>query len=151
MTEDGVVFRSINIDDFKVIKSLHEDFFPIRYSDSYYIDVCKGRSRSGELFTRVAVSQVNNEIVGFVIAQIQQLDLCEDKDLFRIASTARKICYILTLGMKETHRRFGLGTKLINLCTEYSKFFLDCGAVSILNLEFLSLSNVPYKQTSLKF
>lgn len=36
------MFRSIEEKDFEIIKKLHEEFFPVRYSDQFYVDACKG-------------------------------------------------------------------------------------------------------------
>ena len=38
--ETVVSFRSVIEDDFVQLKSLHELLFPVRYSDSFYKDVC---------------------------------------------------------------------------------------------------------------
>lgn len=37
---DTVEFRSVIEEDFAQIKKLHEDLFPVRYSDNFYSDVC---------------------------------------------------------------------------------------------------------------
>jgi ribosomal protein S18 acetylase RimI-like enzyme len=127
----NVKFREIIDDDFDVLKSLHEEFFPVRYADSFYKEVCEHRGvNGGTLFTRVALSASNNEVIGFVIAQLFPMNECDDKDLFTFGYEAKSVCYILTLGLKKDYRRIGLGSKLISFCIDYSCSNPYCGAVS---------------------
>lgn len=50
---NDLVYRPVTEDDFAQLKCLHEEFFPVRYSDNFYKDVCAGRGlNGGQLFTR---------------------------------------------------------------------------------------------------
>jgi GNAT superfamily N-acetyltransferase len=137
---DGVVYRSVLSDDFAEIKRLHEEFFPVQYSDQFYVDACNGKGmRGGSLYSTVAVHQ--RRIVGFALAQLLPYpEQTEDKDLFPdYQFTPTYACYILTLGIVDEFRRLGLGTALIRNCEDHAKTFEDCGAV-MCNLQYNSMS-----------
>lgn len=125
-------FRKINEYDFDAIKALHEEFFPVRYSDKFYRDVCRGVGLSrGELFSSIAT--VNGRMVGFILAQLLKYpSQSEDKDLFSYENNPSSVCYILTLGIKEEYRRSGAGTNLIMHSINYAIAQKNCGAVSFL-------------------
>jgi len=130
---DSMVYRSVLSDDFEEIKRLHEAFFPVRYSDQFYVDTCNGKGmRGGSLYSTVAVHQ--SRIVGFALAQLLPYpEQTEDKDLFpgcHQYNTPSYACYILTLGIVDEFRRLGLGTALICNCENYAKTFENCGAVT---------------------
>lgn len=128
---DGVVYRSVLSDDFEEIKRLHEEFFPVQYSDQFYVDACNGKGmRGGSLYSTVAIHQ--SRIVGFALAQLLPYpEHTEDKDLFPdYQFTPTYACYILTLGIVDEFRRLGLGTVLIRNCEDHAKTFEDCGAVT---------------------
>ena len=49
--EEEFEYRVIQPGDYETIKSLHEEFFPVRYSDKFFRDACVGIGfRGGELF-----------------------------------------------------------------------------------------------------
>ena len=124
-----IKFREIHPDDFDQIKKLHEELFPVRYSDSFYTDACQKRGiNGGQLFTSIAVDS-DNIIIGFIFAQFIDTKECEHSDIFRRNSKATELCYILTLGLKTTHRRSKLGSKLVTHCVDYAKGNLACGAL----------------------
>ena len=128
---DGVDYRCVQRDDMEEIKLLHETFFPVRYSDQFYVDTCNGKGmHGGKLFSTVAVHQCR--IVGFALAQLLPYpDKTEDKELFPdLKHTPKYACYILTLGIVDEFRRLGLGTILIRHCEDHAKTFEDCGAVT---------------------
>lgn len=125
---EPILFRQIQESDFDQIKALHEDFFPVRYADSFYVDSCKGLGVHGApLFTSIAVGNSGN-IVGFIFAQFIHVDECEHVLLDRNCSVS-EVCYILTLGLKQSHRRTGLGSQLVANCISHAKQNQECGAV----------------------
>ena len=125
----NIVFRSIQEDDFQQIKDLHEEFFPVKYADSFYINICQGKGPNGaKIFSSIAL--VAGEIIGFVLAQLFRYPLdCEDRDLFAPNCNPTRVCYILTLGLKDQYRRSGLGSTFIKQCEEYASTNPLCGAV----------------------
>ena len=122
-------FRSIARDDYEQVKKLHEEFFPVRYSDKFFKEICTGKLRGGDLFSSMAIDSRTTSVIGFVLAQIVSASTLEDKDLFAQKTTDDKVCYILTIGLKETYRKSGLGSNLVRQCIHYSERFTACGAV----------------------
>mmetsp|Transcript_20959 Transcript_20959/g.35101 ORF Transcript_20959/g.35101 Transcript_20959/m.35101 type:complete len:312 (-) Transcript_20959:348-1283(-) len=141
-------FRPVRPSDFQAMKDLHDTFFPVKYSDKFYIDMCNGIGPNQEpLFTCIA--EIEGQVVGFVIAQIFKYPhRCEDANLFALECTiarlnsninrsssaaevggVKNVCYIMTLGLTEPYRRSGLGSKLIQQCEAYALSFVDCGAI----------------------
>lgn len=130
--EIEVIFRKIQPRDFLEIKTLHEEFFPVRYNDSFYVDACQGIGMNrGELYTDIVIDPNNNdEIVGFLFAQNFPLQgNSEGKELFEINTNATEACYIMTLGLKKQFRRSKIGSQLVANCIEYAKNSRNCGAV----------------------
>jgi len=79
---DGFAFRSIDPTDHDVIKALHEECFPVKYSDRFFRDACMGKGfRGGDLYTCLCVEQATQRVVGFIFAQIQTETEAEDKGL----------------------------------------------------------------------
>ncbi len=130
----GIFYREIVQADFQQIKDLHEKLFPVKYSDSFYHDVCNRKgTHNGVLYSKIAVSVSTGKIVGFILAQLFYVHAAEDRDLFAVSfSGPESVLYILTLGLDDNHRRTGLGTELVNLCIDHAKENTKCGAVSFL-------------------
>jgi ribosomal protein S18 acetylase RimI-like enzyme len=128
---DAITFRPIEPTDMDPIKALHEEFFPVKYSQDFYDNTCNGIGiNGGRLFSSLAINR-SGEIIGFALAQMFEYPKrCEDKDLFAFDCKATKVCYIITVGVVERIRKTGLGTTLIEHCVEYAKTDKECGAVS---------------------
>lgn len=83
----------------------------------------------------------SNEIVGFILAQMFSANNCPDSDLIQAPivsfgsseSDDDYVCYILTLGTKPSHRRTGLGSKLVDICVSCCKKTKICAAVSCIS------------------
>ena len=107
MEEESVslLFRSIEEKDYDVIKRLHEEFFPVRYSDTFYKDACKGIGINQMPLYSIVATTSDDEVVGFLLAQFLPTKYSEDKVIF---SYNRPIdqCYILTLGILSKYRRY---------------------------------------------
>jgi ribosomal protein S18 acetylase RimI-like enzyme len=128
-------YRVIQPGDYATIKSLHEEFFPVRYSDKFFRDACVGIGfRGGELFTCLCVHKASQEVVGFLLAQLLPEHENEDPGLLGSSSVASLhshslVCYILTLGVKDAQRRTGLGSVLLQRCITFAESNRHCGAV----------------------
>lgn len=129
----NINFRTIGVDDYDEIKRLHEEFFPVRYADSFYHDICVGKGLHGvSIFSNIAVCPQTGEMIGFIIGQFVPTYKCEDTDLFSSTLNTSQpdcVCYILTLGLVERYRRSGLGTRLVQSCYDYAERNSRCGAV----------------------
>ena len=104
----------------------------MRYADSFFHEVCNGTIKGGEVFSSIAVDVATNKIVGFILAQMQNVHQCEDQDLFSgYQRLDDKVLYILTIGVKSEHRRMGLASALVKQCIDLGSKSKDCGAVLI--------------------
>jgi len=126
---DSLLFRSIEEKDFDIIKKLHEEFFPVRYNDQFYIDACKGIGINHlPLYSLVATTKNDDEVVGFILAQFLPTKYSDDNIIFSY-NYPDDICYILTLGLSSKYRRYGIGSILVTKCIEYAITNKNCGAV----------------------
>lgn len=144
-TKPSVTFREIESSDFQVIKDLHEELFPVNYSDTFYQNTCDGIGiGGGKIYSSLAV--VSGQVVGFILAQMMLYpSKCEDKDLFSIDKQPKYVCYVLTLGLTKEYRRSGLGTTLIKRCEEFASMNWECGAVRLYSPFRIHSINLPYR------
>jgi ribosomal protein S18 acetylase RimI-like enzyme len=131
-TTYSISFRSLLPSDFESIKALHDELFPVKYSDYFYTESCAGRGMGGRpLYTSLAIC--NDAIVGFVLAQFVNIDSVEEKCLVATGTAASgaatDLCYILTIGVRSTFAKLGLATKLLSGCVEYARRNPTCAAV----------------------
>lgn len=125
---ESVVYRKIQPTDLIPLKALHEEFFPVQYSDSFYVDACQGIGiRNGPLFTSIAT--IGDEIIGFVLAQFIPYAECEDNSIVESSGRITHLCYILTLGVKRSHRRSGIASTLLEQVVNYARHNKGCGVV----------------------
>lgn len=128
-----LTFRSIEAEDKDRLKELHEEFFPVKYSDQFYDNASKGVGiKSLPLFSLIVLR--DDEVVGFLLSQFMPLDKSEDwesLDIYKDGKNAQDtdVMYILTIGCIPELRRSGLASKLVNMCVEYSTSNPKCGAV----------------------
>jgi ribosomal protein S18 acetylase RimI-like enzyme len=132
-------FRSVLPNDQADIIRLHEEFFPVRYSKSFYDDMINGIGIFGGRLCSIIVEKSSNEnnlekkeIIGFVFGQMLQYpSQCEDPDLFQSNESVKEVFYILTIGCSQPYRKIGLASHLIERCISYASQFPTCGGVSI--------------------
>jgi GNAT superfamily N-acetyltransferase len=135
-TFSDLVFRSVNPSDQDQLKAIHDDLFPVKYSDRFFTEAVNGRGlKGGELFTVMAVKvdamSGFETIVGFLMGQYLRSSNCDDAfDLFEGGQESREVFYILTLGLVRSYRRCGLGSDLVRRSVEHARRNSDCGAVS---------------------
>jgi ribosomal protein S18 acetylase RimI-like enzyme len=130
----NILIRSIEEQDFDSIKRIHEELFPVKYADSFYVDACKGIGLyKGVLFSRLAIE--DGKLVGFIFAQLLDYPRqCEDRDLFSIRrNQPSTVCYIMTIGVELAYRKSGLGSYLLKHCIDYASASEGCGAVRDIN------------------
>ena len=127
---DNIVYRKIQSTDLKSLKTLHEEFFPVQYSDSFYIDACQEKGiRNGPLFTLIAT--VNEEIIGFILAQFIPYSECEDSPTVESNNgfPITHLFYILTLGVTHQYRRSRVASTLLEHSVNFARRNKGCGAV----------------------
>ncbi|OQR97224.1 hypothetical protein ACHHYP_12310 [Achlya hypogyna] len=123
----ALVLRRLEPRDIPQLQALHEDWFPIRYNDSFYQNAGDGIWETGEpLFTQVAVDN-SGMLVGAVTAQLQRAEDAEDKALLQAPDGA--LMYILTLGARHDYRRRGIASVLLETCLREASASPHCGAL----------------------
>ncbi|EQC30002.1 hypothetical protein SDRG_12282 [Saprolegnia diclina VS20] len=126
-TPGSLVLRRLEPRDIPQLQALHEDWFPIRYNDSFYQNAGDGLWETGEpLFTQVAAEH-DEVLVGAVTAQIQRVEEAEDKALLQ--SGEGNLMYILTLGARQDYRRRGIASVLLETCIREAASSPQCGAL----------------------
>lgn len=163
-TLDNFEFRVIAPNDYDAIKALHEEFFPVRYSDHFFHQSCLSIGfKGGQLFTSLCVNKSTNQVIGFIFAQILPEYGCEDSGLLgnstpRSSSALKQeqhdspntssnyVCYILTVGLKPEYRRTGLGSELLRRCIAYAETNRYCGAVYLHVIESNPAAIAFYKK-----
>ena len=136
--------RSVQEKDHKVIKELHEEFFPVRYVDQFYDDAVLGKGIGGdELYTLLVIDSAGVDsvdcvgdnakageiIVGFLFGQFMHTNACEERSLFNAETMPAKIFYILTLGIRKEYRQTGLASSLVQMSYEYARQDRECGLI----------------------
>jgi len=129
-----ISYRSILPKDRNIVQKLHEEFFPVKYSASFYDNIIQEKGiHGGRLHSIMAVDE-NDEVIGFMLGQfLRYPDQCEDKNLFANPQP-QSLYYILTLGVSTQYRRYGVASALVQQSIEYSKASPTCGGVSIISI-----------------
>lgn len=140
-----IAFRELTARDIPQVRALHEEWFPIRYNQSFYDGAATGlwTETGGPMLARVAVELAapsspsaaavevpNAPILGVVTASTLPLSKVDDPEL--IAPDDRQhthVMYILTLGSRRSARRGGIASALIQQCLAHARAQSHCGAV----------------------
>jgi ribosomal protein S18 acetylase RimI-like enzyme len=130
---DAVVFREVRTDDVAELRTLHEQFFPVRYSEKFYEGACHGIGLRGlPLYSIIATKE--DRIVGFLLSQFLPLSVAEDRDAIDVFSESKKsddteVMYILTLGCIPKLRHLGIASAMIKMCESHCRNNPQCGAL----------------------
>lgn len=125
--------------DIDEVRVLHDELFPVSYSDKFYADLAIGIGpRNHSVHSLIAVQRDNDtkeSIAGFLFAQFEDIPSCEDADiLFPHDEKPKQMMYILTLGVRREYRRSGLGSKLLDMCIDKAVRESECGGVILIKL-----------------
>ncbi len=129
----GVAFRSVLECDLVELRTLHENFFPVRYSQKFYESACKGIGLRGlPLYSIIATKE--DRIVGFLLSQFLPLSQAEDRGVIDIFSKSKmtsetEVMYILTLGCVPEIRHLGLASTMVRMCEDHCLSSPRCGAI----------------------
>lgn len=134
-----LAFRALAARDIPQVRALHEEWFPIRYNQSFYEGAAQGTwmETGGPMLARVAVELAdgagevpNAPILGVVTASTLPLSKVDDPDLVAPDDSRHShVMYILTLGSRRSARRGGIATALIQQCLDHAHAQPECGAV----------------------
>ncbi|KAJ8600778.1 hypothetical protein CTAYLR_006091 [Chrysophaeum taylorii] len=115
-----VHFRPMRVSDLEEVRALHEEWFPVRYSYSFYDAAVRERmvGTNEPLFTLIAEVDEDDRrrIIGL------------PAPLFVENETSR-VMYVLTLGSHARYRRRGIARELLQRCIARAEAEPACGAV----------------------
>ncbi|XP_028100429.1 histone acetyltransferase MCC1-like [Camellia sinensis] len=127
-----ISYRRIRPSDLVLLEKIHCDLFPIRYESEFFHNVVNGH----DIVSWGAVdcsrpNGQNDELIGFVTARVVQAKDSEIEDLlsFDSSKSDQTLVYILTLGVVESYRNFGIATSLVREVINYASSILTCRAV----------------------
>ncbi|KAL6990336.1 N-terminal methionine N(alpha)-acetyltransferase NatF [Sarracenia purpurea var. burkii] len=116
-------YRPIRPSDLEVLEKIHCDLFPIRYESEFFHNVVNGHGIvSWGAVDRSRLNGQNDELIGFVTARVVLAKESDIEDLLRFDPTRsdQTLVYILTLGVVESYRNFGIATSLIGEVVKYA-------------------------------
>ncbi|KAI8008224.1 Histone acetyltransferase MCC1 [Camellia lanceoleosa] len=127
-----ISYRRIRPSDLVLLEKIHCDLFPIRYESEFFHNVVNGH----DIVSWGAVdcsrpNGQNDELIGFVTARVVQAKDSEIEDLisFDSSKSDQTLVYILTLGVVESYRNFGIATSLVREVINYASSIPTCRAV----------------------
>lgn len=106
-----VQLRFLCPEDLEEVRTLCQDWFPINYPLSWYIDI----TSSTRFFALAAV--YNFTIIGLIVAEIKPYTRLNKEDKEILPDSMGKdidVGYILSLGVHKKHRRNGIGSLLLD-------------------------------------
>lgn len=128
----SISYRPIQPKDLDVLVKIHGDLFPIRYEIEFFHNVVQGRDIvSWGAVDRNRPNGESDELIGFVTARIIMAKESEIEDMLRYdrSRSDQTLVYILTLGVVESYRNFGIATSLIREVIKYASSMPNCRAV----------------------
>lgn len=127
-----ISYRHIRPSDLVLLEKIHCDLFPIRYESEFFHNVVNGHDivSWGAVDCSRPTGQ-NDELIGFVTARVVQAKDSEIEDLisFDSSKSDQTLVYILTLGVVESYRNFGIATSLVREVINYASSIPTCRAV----------------------
>ncbi|KAL1508748.1 hypothetical protein AB1Y20_004843 [Prymnesium parvum] len=122
---ESIVFRDLQLADVPAVKALHRDLFPVQYSDSFF----------NNLFNTgyyCLVGIVNGEIVAVASARTVEPNGKPSRE-----------AYIMTLGVREDHRRRNLGSASMVRIIELLRERTEC-ETAVLHVKLLNKAAVNF-------
>ncbi|XP_009398474.2 histone acetyltransferase MCC1 [Musa acuminata AAA Group] len=122
-----IIYRPIQPSDLEVLEQIHLALFPIRYERDFFLNVVHGNG----IVSWAAVDGQNDELVGFITTRLISARESEIADLLRHRSSRKELMlvYILTLGVVEHYRNYGIATSLVREVIKYASSITNCRAV----------------------
>lgn len=149
----SIAYRPITPSDLDILEQLHTDLFPIRYESEFFHNVVNRRDIvSWGAVDRSRPNAQSDELIGFVTAKIVLVRESEINDFLR-CDTSRSdqtLLYILTLGVVEAYRNFGIASALIREVTRYARTIQTCRAVYLHVISYNTPAIYLYKKMSFK-
>ncbi|KAL3524539.1 hypothetical protein ACH5RR_017373 [Cinchona calisaya] len=146
-----ISYRPIRPSDLEVLEKIHGDLFPIRYETEFFHNVVNGRDIvSWGAVDRNRPNGQSDELIGFLTARIVIAKESEIEDLLRFDSSKsdQTLVYILTLGVVESYRNFGIASSLIREVIKYTANIPTCRAVYLHVISYNNPAILLYKKMS---
>lgn len=145
--------RFLNAADIEELKILCEDWFPIKYPDSWY----KLVANDERFYSLAAVFE--QKIIAVLIAEIKPRRQVskEDYDLLSMSFNGdTKVAYILSLGVHRAHRRQGIASYLLHhfltsICTQEKPHCQEVKAIYLHVLQKNTAAIKFYEQNKFQF
>lgn len=147
----SIAYRPIRPSDLGILEQLHANLFPIRYESEFFYNVVNRRDIvSWGAVDRNRPNGQSDELVGFVTVKIVLARESEIGDLLRCdsARSEQTLVYILTLGVLEAYRNFGIASALIREVTRYARTIPTCRAVYLHVISYNTPAIYLYKKMS---
>ncbi|KAL2921443.1 Histone acetyltransferase MCC1 [Bienertia sinuspersici] len=147
----SIGYRPIGPSDLEILQQLHADLFPIRYEPEFFHNVVNRREIiSWGAVDRNRPNAQSDELIGFVTIKIVLARESEITDLVRFDPTRsdQSLVYILTLGVVESYRNFGVASGLIREVTRYAKTIPTCRAAYLHVISYNTPAIYLYKKMS---
>lgn len=132
-------FRKIEPKDRRQVQQLHEEWFPVRYEESFYEELVYNTMHNEPLYTCVAVrkdlaaaEKGEEDIVACAIGSFlkaTRLSGNMQKILIQDNTRHSKLFYLMTLGTVKDYRGHGLGQQMVLKCIEQVHRDVQCGAL----------------------
>lgn len=126
-----IVYRPMRPSDLEVLEQIHLALFPIRYESEFFLNVVNGHGIvSWAAVDSSRSDSQRDELIGFVTARTVAAKESEIDDLFGYdARNDQILVYVLTLGVIEPYRNFGIATALVREVIKYASGLYTCRAV----------------------
>lgn len=122
-------FANVTKDNIGQLRRMNFDLFPVRYNDKFYGDIL---AKADTQLIRLAYH--SDFLVGSVCCRLENYKTVEPteteskskrkekkKDKEEDAEKPMKRLYIMTLGVLNAYRRYGIGTRLLNHVIQYAR------------------------------
>ena len=97
-------------------------------------------------------THTNHEvIIGFLLGQFMNTDVCDEKFVFDVGNRPKKMFYILTLGVRKEYRNIGLASHLVNKSIEVAKQDHTCGIVYLHVIHYNKAAIRMYEKNDFEF
>ncbi|KAL9225054.1 hypothetical protein vseg_001022 [Gypsophila vaccaria] len=148
-----IAYRSITPSDLDALEQLHLDLFPIRYESEFFCNVVNHHDIvSWGAVDRSRPHAQSDELIGFITVKTVLARESEISDLIRCETGKpdQTLVYILTLGVVEAYRKFGIASALIREVTRYARTIATCRAVYLHVISYNTPAIFLYKKLSFK-
>eukprot|EP00825_Cyclidium_porcatum_P029961 TRINITY_DN31863_c0_g1_i3.p1 TRINITY_DN31863_c0_g1~~TRINITY_DN31863_c0_g1_i3.p1 ORF type:complete len:254 (+),score=35.68 TRINITY_DN31863_c0_g1_i3:86-847(+) len=139
---DISVRHYVQAEDIEQLKLLHKEWFPINYDNAFFNSLLAGAVYS--VIVELYIPKYNKKfIVGFASYNYKEVNHKYQRLFLRNLLAEEMSVYILTIGVINEFRKFGIGTQIINE--------LKIIAQNNKNIKYIYLHMVTYNKAGTKF